>query len=36
MHYILWIKNAKREETINKRLKESTELLKENKKLGLR
>jgi uncharacterized protein YdeI (YjbR/CyaY-like superfamily) len=36
IHYILWITNARREETINKRLKESTELLKENKKLGLR
>jgi uncharacterized protein YdeI (YjbR/CyaY-like superfamily) len=35
-HYIQWISNAKREETINKRLKESIELLKENKKLGLK
>lgn len=35
-HYILWITNAKRKETINNRLKESIELLKENKKLGLR
>jgi uncharacterized protein YdeI (YjbR/CyaY-like superfamily) len=36
IHYILWITNARKEETVNKRLKESTELLKENKKLGLR
>ena len=35
-HYILWITNAKREETILNRLKESIELLKENKKLGLK
>jgi len=35
-HYILWITNAKREETILNRLKESVELLKENKKLGLK
>ena len=35
-HYILWIINAKREETIHNRLKESMELLKENKKLGLK
>jgi len=35
-HYILWITNAKKEETIHKRLKESIELLKENKKLGLK
>jgi len=35
-YYILWITNAKREETISKRLKESIELLKENKKLGLK
>ena len=35
-HYILWITNAKREETIMSRLKESIELLKENKKLGLK
>jgi len=35
-HYIIWITYAKREETIQKRLKESIELLKENKKLGLK
>lgn len=35
-HYILWITNAKREETIKSRLKESIELLKENRKLGLK
>ena len=35
-HYIFWITGAKREETIRKRLKESTELLKVNKKLGLK
>lgn len=35
-NYILWITYAKREETIQKRLKESIELLKENKKLGLK
>jgi uncharacterized protein YdeI (YjbR/CyaY-like superfamily) len=35
-HYILWITNAKREDTIHNRLKESVELLKENKKLGLK
>ncbi|MCX6246626.1 MAG: YdeI/OmpD-associated family protein [Bacteroidetes bacterium] len=35
-HYILWITNAKREETIHNRLKESVELLKENQKLGLK
>ncbi|MCK4921857.1 MAG: YdeI/OmpD-associated family protein [Bacteroidales bacterium] len=35
-HYILWITTAKKEVTINKRLKESVELLKENKKLGLK
>jgi uncharacterized protein YdeI (YjbR/CyaY-like superfamily) len=35
-HYVLWITNAQREKTIRKRLKESTELLKENKKLGLK
>ena len=35
-HYILWITNAKREETIRQRLKEAVELLKENKKLGLK
>ena len=34
--YILWITNAKREETILRRLKESIKLLKENKKLGLK
>ncbi|HPD95877.1 MAG TPA: YdeI/OmpD-associated family protein [Tenuifilaceae bacterium] len=35
-HYILWITSAKREETIRKRLKEAVDLLKENKKLGLK
>lgn len=35
-HYILWITDAKREETIHKRLKEAIELLKQNKRLGLR
>lgn len=35
-HYILWITNAKRNETVYGRLKESIELLKENKKLGLK
>ena len=35
-HYIRWITNAKSEETIRKRLNESIELLKENKKLGLK
>ena len=34
--YVLWITNGKREETVQKRLKESTGLLKENKKLGLK
>ena len=33
--YIYWISSAKREETINKRIKEAIELLKENKTLGL-
>jgi uncharacterized protein YdeI (YjbR/CyaY-like superfamily) len=35
-HYILWITNARKEETILNRLKESIGLLKENKKLGLK
>ena len=35
-NYILWITNAKKEETIIKRIKESIRLLKEDKKLGLR
>lgn len=35
-YYIFWITSAKREETIQNRLKESIELLKENKKLGLK
>jgi len=35
-HYILWITSARREETIQKRLKASVSLLKENKKLGLK
>jgi len=34
--YVYWITSAKREETINKRLKEAIELLKENKLLGLK
>lgn len=34
--YILWITEAKREETILKRLRESIALLLENKKLGLK
>ncbi|MDX9947019.1 MAG: YdeI/OmpD-associated family protein [Bacteroidales bacterium] len=34
--YILWITFAKREETIQKRMKEAVELLKENKLPGLR
>lgn len=34
--YILWITNARKEETIQNRLKESIGLLKENKKLGLK
>ncbi len=34
--YILWITNAKRDETTQKRLRESIGLLKENKKLGLK
>ena len=34
--YILWITSAKREETILKRIKESVELLKQNKLLGLK
>jgi uncharacterized protein YdeI (YjbR/CyaY-like superfamily) len=35
-HFILWITNAKKEETVLNRLKESIELLKQNKKLGLK
>jgi uncharacterized protein YdeI (YjbR/CyaY-like superfamily) len=35
-HYIYWISSAKRDDTIRKRLDESIELLKENKKLGLK
>jgi uncharacterized protein YdeI (YjbR/CyaY-like superfamily) len=35
-HYILWITNAKKEETVQNRLIESIEVLKENKKLGLK
>ena len=34
--YILWITQAKREETIQKRIREAIELLKGNKKLGLK
>ncbi len=35
-NYIAWISNAKRPETINKRLEEATSLLKQNKKLGMK
>ena len=35
-NYILWITDAKREETLLKRLNESIELLKENRSLGLK
>ncbi len=35
-HYILWITTAKKEETRVARLKEAIELLKENRKLGLK
>ncbi len=35
-NYILWITHAKKKETILNRLKESIELLKENRKLGLK
>jgi len=35
-YYILWITTAKKEETIQNRLKEAIELLKQNKKLGLK
>jgi uncharacterized protein YdeI (YjbR/CyaY-like superfamily) len=35
-HYVQWITQAKREETILNRLQESIELLKQNKKLGLK
>jgi len=35
-HYIRWITSVKKEEALQKRLKESIELLKNNKKLGLR
>jgi uncharacterized protein YdeI (YjbR/CyaY-like superfamily) len=35
-HYIGWITSAKREETRIRRLKESLELLKQDKKLGLK
>jgi len=35
-NYILWITDAKREETILKRLNESIKLLKENRSLGLK
>jgi len=36
LQYILWITNAKRNETKVKRVKESIGLLKENRKLGLK
>jgi uncharacterized protein YdeI (YjbR/CyaY-like superfamily) len=35
-HYILWITNAKRPETIQKRIEEAVTLLKKNQKLGLK
>ena len=35
-NYVLWITDAKREETIIKRLNESIKLLKENRNLGLK
>lgn len=35
-HYVLWITYAKRQETVQKRLIEAIDLLKENKKLGLK
>jgi uncharacterized protein YdeI (YjbR/CyaY-like superfamily) len=35
-HYILWITNVKSDAAIRKRLEEAIELLKENKRLGLR
>jgi len=35
-HYILWITSARREETIQSRLKEAIGLLKENRKLGMK
>lgn len=35
-HYVLWITSAKQEETIQRRLKEAIELLKQNKKLTLK
>ncbi len=34
--YVLWVVDAKREKTRMKRLKESVDLLKENKKLGMK
>ena len=35
-HYVMWITDAKKEETRGKRLRESIELLAQNKKLGLK
>ena len=35
-NYVMWITDAKREETREKRLRESIELLKQNKKLGMK
>ena len=35
-NYVLWISDAKREETRTKRLKEAVQLLKQNKKLGMK
>ncbi len=35
-HYILWLLNAKKPETIAKRLKEAIGLLRENRKLGMK
>jgi uncharacterized protein YdeI (YjbR/CyaY-like superfamily) len=34
--YVLWIMNAKREETFNKRVDEAITLLEQNKKLGMK
>jgi uncharacterized protein YdeI (YjbR/CyaY-like superfamily) len=35
-HYILWITSAKREVTLKNRISEAIELLKENRKLGMK
>jgi len=34
--YIGWLKNAKKQETLNRRIEEAIKLLKENKKLGMK